>query len=79
MAKYAIFVPPAHGHVNPTLGVAAELVDRGEDVVYVAAEQFRESIEFTGARLKAHADPPTPDPTVGRAGGVVRDVGRGGA
>lgn len=63
MAKYAIFVPPAHGHVNPTLGVAAELVDRGEDVVYVAAEQFRASIEFTGARLKAYADPPPPDPS----------------
>jgi MGT family glycosyltransferase len=50
--------------VNPTLGVAAELVDRGEDVVYVAAEQFRDAIEFTGARLKAYADPPPPDPTV---------------
>jgi MGT family glycosyltransferase len=79
MAKYVFFVPPAHGHVNPTLGVAAELVDRGEDVVYVAAEQFRTAIEFTGARLQAHPDPTPVDPMVTGPAGlfkILADAGR---
>jgi len=40
---------PAPGHVNPTLPVVAELVRRGEHVVYYATEPFRDKIERTGA------------------------------
>lgn len=45
--------PPldAHGHVNPTLAVAATLVDRGHEVVYLQRESFRPQIEAIGARL----------------------------
>lgn len=65
MAKYVIFTPPAHGHLNPTLGAAATLVERGEEVVYVASEQFRTSIEHTGARLVTYPEPTPPDPGAG--------------
>ncbi|MBV2154296.1 glycosyl transferase [Kitasatospora sp. SUK 42] len=40
---------PAHGHVNPSLAVIAELVARGHRVSYVNHESFREVIESTGA------------------------------
>ena len=34
MSRIVYFNIPAHGHVNPTLPVVAELVRRGEHVVY---------------------------------------------
>jgi MGT family glycosyltransferase len=40
---------PAHGHVNPTLPVMAELVRRGHRVSYVVAEQFADAVRATGA------------------------------
>ncbi|TCP52585.1 MGT family glycosyltransferase [Tumebacillus sp. BK434] len=41
----------SEGHINPTLGVVQELIRRGEEVVYVAAEQYRDRIEPTGAKV----------------------------
>jgi UDP:flavonoid glycosyltransferase YjiC (YdhE family) len=49
MAKYVFFNFPAYGHVNPTLAIAAELIARGEEVVYYLPERFRQTIEATGA------------------------------
>ena len=43
------FCIPAHGHHNPTLPVAAELVRRGDAVRYYSFEEFREKVEATGA------------------------------
>ncbi|MFE4975224.1 macrolide family glycosyltransferase [Kitasatospora sp. NPDC056651] len=40
---------PAHGHVNPSLAVIAELVARGHRVGYVNDPSFREVVESTGA------------------------------
>ncbi|MFF2081025.1 macrolide family glycosyltransferase [Kitasatospora sp. NPDC058162] len=40
---------PAHGHVNPSLAVVAELVARGHRVSYVNGASFRETVESTGA------------------------------
>ncbi|WP_188309782.1 macrolide family glycosyltransferase [Streptomyces sp. CBMA123] len=42
---------PAHGHVNPSLAVIAELVARGHRVSYVNDPSFREVVESTGATL----------------------------
>jgi len=42
---------PAHGHVNPTLPVAAELVRRGHRVSYVVAEQYADAVRATGATV----------------------------
>ncbi|WP_459476500.1 macrolide family glycosyltransferase [Clostridium saccharoperbutylacetonicum] len=51
----ALFINIAgQGHVNPTIGIIRELIDRGENVTYIAGEEFREKIEVTGAKFKSH-------------------------
>ncbi|SNT40890.1 glycosyltransferase, MGT family [Bacillus sp. OK838] len=45
---------PAEGHVNPTLGVAKALIDRGDSVHYVTTEEFKERIEGLGANVYLH-------------------------
>lgn len=52
-AKGALFNIPGHGHVNPTLAMVKELVDRGNQIDYYCTEEFREKIEQTGARFIA--------------------------
>ncbi|MFD7578071.1 macrolide family glycosyltransferase [Kitasatospora sp. NPDC059811] len=42
---------PAHGHVNPSLAVIAELVARGHRVSYVNDASFAGAVESTGARF----------------------------
>ena len=49
MKKIAAFCIPAHGHTNPMLPVAEELVRRGDEVRFYSFEDFREKIEKTGA------------------------------
>lgn len=50
----ALFNYPAHGHVNPTLPVVAELVARGNRVTYVVASHFAEVVAATGAEVLAY-------------------------
>jgi MGT family glycosyltransferase len=50
----AFVLPPAHGHVNPTLPVMRELVSRGERVVCYDTDEFRPQIERTGATFRAY-------------------------
>lgn len=45
---------PAHGHVNPTLGVVAELVRRGATVTYHCGEPYRSVVETAGAAFRAY-------------------------
>ncbi len=47
----AFFNYAAHGHVNPTLPVVAELVRRGNRVTYVVADQFADVVAATGAEV----------------------------
>ncbi len=51
MARAMIFPLPASGHVNPTLPLARELVTQGEDVIYCLPDQFKSTIQATGAAL----------------------------
>jgi MGT family glycosyltransferase len=51
MGKILFFNIPAHGHVNATLPVVAELVRRGHEVIYYCGEDFRNTIEKAGARF----------------------------
>ena len=55
MSNVLFLASPSHGHVNPTLGLAQELVRRGEQVTYFASPPFRERVEATGATFKAYA------------------------
>ena len=54
MATYVFLNPPAYGHVNPTLAVAHELVQRGEKVIYYLTEEFRAAVEATGATFRSY-------------------------
>ena len=51
MKKIAFFCIPAHGHTNPMLPVASELVRRGDQVRFYSFDMFREKIEATGAQF----------------------------
>lgn len=53
MSKVLFLSFPAHGHVNPTLGLAAELIKQGENITYFCSEDFKEKIEKTGAEFKS--------------------------
>jgi len=69
MSTTAVLCYPTHGHVAPKLAVVAELVRRGERVVYYSTERSRARIEATGAEFRPYAYPyeafdPTP-PTEG--------------
>lgn len=49
MKKIAFFCIPAHGHTNPMLPVARELIRRGNQVRFYSFLAFQEKIEQTGA------------------------------
>ncbi|MGB1207484.1 MAG: macrolide family glycosyltransferase [Chitinophagales bacterium] len=61
MSKVVFCNVPAHGHVNPTLAIVKELVNRGEEVIYYTSEEFKEKIERTGASFRSYAAPLTAD------------------
>jgi MGT family glycosyltransferase len=63
MSTIAFLNIALHGHVNPTLPLAAELVRRGHRVTYHTSPAFAEEIEATGAtvRLYPGGDQPLPD------------------
>jgi MGT family glycosyltransferase len=54
MPKYVFLSMPAYGHVNPTLAVAQELVNRGQEVIYYLPEEFADAIRATGAGLRTY-------------------------
>ncbi|MEJ3655788.1 nucleotide disphospho-sugar-binding domain-containing protein [Actinomycetes bacterium KLBMP 9759] len=60
MSRVAMVVAPLHGHVNPALGTAAELVRGGHRVTVHLPERFRAAAEGVGADLSACADPSPP-------------------
>lgn len=51
MKKLAFFCIPAHGHTNPMLPVAAELVRRGNAVRFYSFDEFGAKIKATGAEF----------------------------
>ena len=51
MKKIACFCIPAHGHTNPMLPVAAELVRRGNVVRFYSFSEFEKKITATGAEF----------------------------
>ncbi|HOZ46279.1 MAG TPA: glycosyltransferase [Candidatus Hydrogenedentes bacterium] len=61
MGKALFLSTPVPGHVNPTLALVGELVQRGEQVVYVSTQDFRPSVEHVGAEFRAYPPMPMPD------------------
>ncbi|ANS68062.1 antibiotic resistance macrolide glycosyltransferase [Streptomyces lincolnensis] len=65
-AHIALMSVPLHGHVNPLLGVAAELVARGHRVTFATGHEFGPLVAETGAEPVGHATTfPTRTPTAG--------------
>ncbi|MBJ6362611.1 macrolide family glycosyltransferase [Paenibacillus sp. GCM10012307] len=56
MARVLFVSAGSEGHINPTIGVVQELVSRGEEVVYVTIEAFRERMEKAGASVRTFDD-----------------------
>ncbi|MBI1353696.1 MAG: hypothetical protein GC160_05065 [Acidobacteria bacterium] len=54
MPSWIFFGTPLFGHTNPTLSVVAELVRRGERVVYYNSERFADAIRETGAEFRPY-------------------------
>ncbi|MGH3426981.1 MAG: macrolide family glycosyltransferase, partial [Mycobacteriales bacterium] len=50
-------VVPGHGHINPTLGVVAELAKRGHRVTYPVPEMFTDAIRAVGAEPVLYESP----------------------
>lgn len=51
MKKIAFFCIPAHGHTNPMLPIAGELVRRGNVVRFYSFDEFEEKIKAAGAEF----------------------------
>ncbi|PJI10219.1 MULTISPECIES: macrolide family glycosyltransferase [Clostridium] len=60
MSKVLFLNMPAHGHVNPTLGIVSELVKHGENVTYFCTNEFRSKIEQAGANFKSYNEKTNP-------------------
>src|SRR5579864_3132132 len=54
MATIVFFSQPYYGHTHPTLPLVTELVRRGERVIYYSVEDFRSTIEQTGADFRSY-------------------------
>ena len=54
MARALFLGLPLHGHTNPTLPLVRELVDRGEEITYYAADAFAGRIAQAGARYRPY-------------------------
>lgn len=54
MSKVLFINGPASGHINPTLGLVEELITHGEEVLYVASEEYRYKLERLGAEFVAY-------------------------
>ncbi|WP_236897363.1 macrolide family glycosyltransferase [Clostridium beijerinckii] len=54
MSKVLFLSIPAHGHINPTLGLVNKLVKQGEEITYFCSEDFKEKIKKTGAKFKSY-------------------------
>ena len=51
MKRIAFFCIPAHGHTNPMLPVASELVQRGNKVRFYSFNEFKSKIKAAGAEF----------------------------
>src|SRR5438270_3008568 len=54
MKKIIFYSFPAHGHTNPTIAVAKELVKRGNKVTYYSIAPFKEKVESAGLVYRSY-------------------------
>lgn len=58
MSKIVFLNAPAYGHINPTLAVTKELVDRWHQVIYYSFPEFKETILSTWATYREYRNCP---------------------
>lgn len=51
MGKGIFLNIPSTGHINPSLAVISELVNCGEDIIYVLTDEYEAKVKQTGARF----------------------------
>ena len=56
MAHVAFFTPPSAGHLNPTLGVAAELLRRGHTVTYATTPEYADRVREVSTAVVSYED-----------------------
>ena len=55
MSKVVFFnLPGASGHVNPAISIVEELVERGEQVIFYASEEFRDRFSELGVEFRTY-------------------------
>lgn len=54
MPKALFFNIPAHGHINPSLPLVAELIRRGHDITYFITDGYRAAVEAAGATVQIY-------------------------
>ena len=55
MSKVMFFnLPGASGHINPTVGLVAELIAKGEEVIYYAGEDSRAKFTALGVEFRTY-------------------------
>ncbi|UKT63549.1 hypothetical protein [Pedobacter mucosus] len=54
MAQILFLSVPAQNDVQPNLGLASELINRGEKVTFFSSDEFKKPIENIGADFKAY-------------------------
>lgn len=69
----AVFNVPQHGHVNPTLALVSELVERGHRVSYAISAEFAPQVEEAGATAVLYGT------TACRSDAAPEDLGAGAA
>jgi len=81
MAKLLFFNIPVYGHVNPTLPVVTELVQRGHHVVYYNSDTFEQAFKGTGAEFRSYPNSSTSEDDLAKPEQVLngRQVARQGA
>ncbi len=55
MARGLFLIIPGHGHVNPTIGLVKELIAKGDEIVYITADIFRDKVEKAGAKFTGYS------------------------
>lgn len=65
---------PAHGHINPTLPVVAELASRGHRLIYYGTEDFCAKIEEAGVEFRAYPATGLTTSDFARRAGSLPDV-----
>ncbi|GAA3958272.1 macrolide family glycosyltransferase [Mucilaginibacter dorajii] len=56
MSKILLLSMPSHGHMNPLLGLAAQLIKKGEEVAFFTSVEFKEAVEEIGAEFEYYKE-----------------------